>query len=266
MLRSNATGYIVKRGTSAAGPFTQIGTTATNSYTDTTVASGVTYYYVVVAANADNQSVESASTSATSSGDGIWTAASAGDWSAAGNWQDGTIAVGTDRNATFSQAADVTVNQNISGLTLGALAFSNANTTITGNALTLDVTTGTPVVSVAGSVTATIASALAGTDGLTKSDTGTLVLNAGSGDNNPISYVQNISGGLNINAGTVTLASQKIRFGSVTIGSGGTLKASASWATGASNPWFNGASVGAITVNAGGTLTANAPPTASWKV
>ena len=118
-------------------------------------------------------------------------------------------------------------------------------------------TTGAPVVSVVGSGTATITSALAGSDGLTKSDTGTLVLNAGSGDYAG-SYIQNISGGLTINAGTVTLASQKIRFGSVTIGNGATLKSTASWATGASNPWFNGASVGSITVNAGGALTATA--------
>ncbi len=173
---ANATGYIVKRGTSASGPFTQIGTTATNSYTDTTVTAGVTYYYVVVASNVDNQSDASVSASATSSGDGIWTAASDGNWSAAGNWQAGGVAFGADRSATFSQAAAVTVNQNISGLTLGALAFSNASTNISGSAITLATSSGTPTISVGTGVTATIVAGLGGSSGLAVTGPGTLSL------------------------------------------------------------------------------------------
>jgi fibronectin type 3 domain-containing protein len=45
------TGYDVYRSTSSSGPFTQIGTSTTTSYTDSTVASG-TYYYTVAATDA----------------------------------------------------------------------------------------------------------------------------------------------------------------------------------------------------------------------
>ena len=130
----------------------------------------------MVATNADNQSVESASVSATSSGDGIWTSTSAGDWNTAGNWQAGGVAFGADKTATFSQAADVTVNQNISGLTLGALAFSNANTTLTGNAITLATSNGTPTISVGTGVTASVVAGLGGSGGLAVTGPGILSL------------------------------------------------------------------------------------------
>ena len=66
---------------------------------------------------------------------------------------------------------------------------------------------------------------------------------------------QNLTGGLSIQGGTVSLDSQFIRMGSVTVEDGGTLLATVPWATGSSNPWFSGRSVGSITVNTGGILT-----------
>src|SRR5579872_2300946 len=55
------TGYQISRGTSAAGPFTPIGSVGTTtSYTDTTVVSGTTYYYVV--ASISNSTVGANST------------------------------------------------------------------------------------------------------------------------------------------------------------------------------------------------------------
>lgn len=55
-----AAGYNLKRGTASGGPYTNIATavTATN-YTDTAVINGVTYYYVVTAANFFGQSSNS---------------------------------------------------------------------------------------------------------------------------------------------------------------------------------------------------------------
>ena len=57
---SNVTGYNVYRGTLAGGPYTKLTTSPviTISYTDTTVLSGLTYYYVTTAINSSN--VESA--------------------------------------------------------------------------------------------------------------------------------------------------------------------------------------------------------------
>ena len=48
---ANATSYFVKRATNSGGPYATIATITTNllTYTDTTVTSGVTYYYTVSA-------------------------------------------------------------------------------------------------------------------------------------------------------------------------------------------------------------------------
>jgi predicted alpha-1,6-mannanase (GH76 family)/fibronectin type 3 domain-containing protein len=47
-----ATSYTVSRSLTPGGTYTAIGSTSTNTYTDSNVVSGVTYYYVVAAANA----------------------------------------------------------------------------------------------------------------------------------------------------------------------------------------------------------------------
>jgi hypothetical protein len=47
---SGVTGYRIARGTNASGPFAVVGTVGGNtSYTDTTVVSGTTYFYVIAA-------------------------------------------------------------------------------------------------------------------------------------------------------------------------------------------------------------------------
>ena len=61
-----ATSYTVKRSTFSGGPYTAIATGVTGgSYTDTSVANGMTYYYTVSAANAAGASADSAEDSAT---------------------------------------------------------------------------------------------------------------------------------------------------------------------------------------------------------
>jgi fibronectin type 3 domain-containing protein len=53
---SLATGYKVYRGTASGGPYTLLQSLgAVTNFTDTTVASGQTYYYVVTAVNSSNQ-------------------------------------------------------------------------------------------------------------------------------------------------------------------------------------------------------------------
>ena len=57
--------YVVKRSTSASGPFLTVARDlATTSYTDTAVDAGTTYYYVVTAANSAGQSAPSPTASA----------------------------------------------------------------------------------------------------------------------------------------------------------------------------------------------------------
>src|SRR6201994_4336510 len=55
----SATSYDVMRSTTAGGPYAQVATAASPSYTDNTVKNGTTYHYVVTAVNADGQSGDS---------------------------------------------------------------------------------------------------------------------------------------------------------------------------------------------------------------
>ncbi|MDU5946287.1 MAG: glycoside hydrolase family 6 protein, partial [Paenibacillus macerans] len=71
---SGATSYNVKRATTSGGPYTTVaaGVTAT-SYTNTGLANGTTYYYVVSAVNSAGESANSAQVAATPSGGGTGT-------------------------------------------------------------------------------------------------------------------------------------------------------------------------------------------------
>ncbi|HXY06232.1 MAG TPA: glycoside hydrolase family 44 protein [Terriglobales bacterium] len=63
-----ATSYDIKRSTTSGGPYTQIGTATTNSYVDSGLTNGTTYYYVVTASNRSGQSGDSNQASATPTG------------------------------------------------------------------------------------------------------------------------------------------------------------------------------------------------------
>ena len=60
---SGATSYQVKQATSASGPFTVIGSPATNSFTTASLTPGTTYYFVVSAVNSVGEGGNSASAS-----------------------------------------------------------------------------------------------------------------------------------------------------------------------------------------------------------
>jgi aryl-phospho-beta-D-glucosidase BglC (GH1 family) len=62
---SDATGYHVKRATVSGGPYTVVANVATTSYTNTGLANGTTYYYVVAATNVYGVSPDSTEASAT---------------------------------------------------------------------------------------------------------------------------------------------------------------------------------------------------------
>ncbi len=62
---ATSTGHNVKRGNSAAGPFTTLSTVATTNYSDSSVVNGSTYYYVVSALNAEGEGANSAVVAAT---------------------------------------------------------------------------------------------------------------------------------------------------------------------------------------------------------
>ena len=62
---SGATGYKVKRATSAGGLYSTVGTPSVASFTNTGLTNGTTYHYVVSSTNEDGESANSASVSAT---------------------------------------------------------------------------------------------------------------------------------------------------------------------------------------------------------
>ncbi len=62
---SSATSYHVKRATTGGGPYTQVAAPTSTSYTDTSLANGTTYYYVVSALDSAGESANSAQVSAT---------------------------------------------------------------------------------------------------------------------------------------------------------------------------------------------------------
>jgi len=61
---SGASGYNVKRATTSGGPYTQIGSPTSSSYTDSSLTDGTTYYYVVSALDSAGESADSAQVSA----------------------------------------------------------------------------------------------------------------------------------------------------------------------------------------------------------
>jgi autotransporter-associated beta strand protein len=152
----------------------------------------------------------------------VWGVAGSGSWATAGNWSPAGPAGGIDGTADFSQqalAANATVTLDGSR-TIGYLLFGDTaaahNWTLsagTGGTLTLQVTATsgcTPTITV-NNQTATINTAVAGTQGLVKAGSGTLVLTASN----------TYSGGTFISAGNLAVAADSsLGIGPVTITAG----------------------------------------------
>ena len=117
-------------------------------------------------------------TTAFNPADGIWAVDGNGNWSDTTKWVSGTIAYGADKTATFpdiiTAARTVTLDQPV---TIGNLDFQDwsHNPTLAGSDLTLDVTSGKPVISNP-YAPLVITSAVVSNDGLSKSGIGNLTL------------------------------------------------------------------------------------------
>lgn len=178
-----ATSYRVNRGTESGGPYTIVGTTAATSFTDTTVANGTEYYYIVLAIALGAESDPSDEVSARPlppTGTGVWAADSGGNWSDVDNWQNFVVADGGSNSASFGRTAGGTVTVDSVSRTLGTLNFSAGDYVLTGFPLALDAGAGIPAISVANNRIATIEPLIASTNGLRKTGGGSLCLTNGS--------------------------------------------------------------------------------------
>lgn len=158
--------------------------------------------------------------------DGIWITNASSTWGTAANWLGGVIADGVDAIADFSTiditaARTVTLNTSRS---IGTLIFGDTTPSHDwtlaasgGSILTLQVTSGTPTVQVTNRM-ATVSLVIAGTQGLNKTGTGTLMLS-----------------GANTYTGDTTISAGVLRLGAL-------------------NAIPNGAGKGNVFVDAAGTL------------
>lgn len=83
---AGATSYTVKRATNSGGPYTNVATATTTSYSNTGLTNGTTYYYIVSASNSAGESPNSTQVSATPTA-GTVPAAPTGLTATAGNAQ-----------------------------------------------------------------------------------------------------------------------------------------------------------------------------------
>jgi autotransporter-associated beta strand protein len=131
-----------------------------------------------------------------------------GAWNVTGSWESNIIATGAGSTAFFTN--DVTTSTRTTSLganrTIGNITFTDADNSagngfdriISGNTLTLDVTTGAPIIDVTqANRSLTIGSLISGNKGLTKQGSGTLILTNTAWNN--------YTGATNINGGTLQI-------------------------------------------------------------
>jgi len=139
---NGATGYRVKRATDAEGPYTEVSSPASNTFIDTGLSNGTTYFYVVSAHDGTSGSADSTKAFATpvflpfslvwnnSAGTGIWSSTDA-NWTGF-PWQP-------DGDATIAHATAAETITLTEAATAGVVAIgngsNNANYTLTGSSL-----------------------------------------------------------------------------------------------------------------------------------
>lgn len=220
--------------------------------------------------------------------DGTWTQLTSGSlWSVGTNWSGGTIADGSGFTANFNTldiTADTTIHLD-SARSIGNLIFGDTTTSTAGSWILDNNGTGTNILTLAGGTptitvnplgagkTATISAVIAGTSGLKKAGTGTLVLDAANTYSGTTAVTAGILRLTNASAlgssTTITMTSGAeldlsggLTFGSgstITInGSGGTNFAGSLQSASGSNIWAGNVIIGStssrIGAQAGATL------------
>ena len=125
-----STSYQLNRATTSGGPYTTIANLTATSYTDTNLANGLTYYYVVASVNAVGAGVNSAEVSATPANLAVWFKADA----ITGVANGAALATWPDASGNNNPAVQPTAGQQPTYVTgaingLPVVHFSGANRT-----------------------------------------------------------------------------------------------------------------------------------------
>ena len=204
---ANATGYRIRRSSSAGSGFSEIGTATGTSFIDSGLPAGVTVFYRIAAENVGGIGVDSVEVSATPLATLQWDGADtttagaqggSGSWDSGARWWNGFQnrswpTTGMTNEAVFGGSSG-TVTLDAAGLSANRLSFATTGYLLQAGPLTLNGTE--PTLNIPSGVTAAIASPIRGTAGWVKSGPGTLTLSGAS----------TITGNLAAIAGTLQFA------------------------------------------------------------
>lgn len=125
-----AASYTISRSTASGGPYTAIATTSTDSYTDTNVVNGTTYYYVISSVNEAGTGVTSPEVIAMPTDFGAWFRADAitglASGAAVSAWPDVS---GNSNNATQDAPSQQPIYVTGAMNSLPVVRFDSANST-----------------------------------------------------------------------------------------------------------------------------------------
>ena len=179
MTASSATSYNVKRSTTSGSGYAMVTNVTGNSFVDTGLANGTTYYYVVSSVNVSGAGPNSSQVSVTPNASAtalLWSGAVNGTWdTSTANWLNG------GSSATFQNGNAVVFDDS-----------APANTTIS---LSANRTPGKVILNNVSKSYSISGSAIAGTGSLTKQGGGSLTLNSAN----------TYTGGTTNNGGTIYL-------------------------------------------------------------
>lgn len=132
--------YNIRRSNLMGGPYTMVAAVPDTSYTDTDVVSGTAYYYVVSSkGNTLESPVSPEAFGVPGAREVTWSTQPFNDvWNDSTSWVEKTVPV-SPAVISFGATSDSTTVNNIAGLQVARLQFTNAASayTITGNAITL---------------------------------------------------------------------------------------------------------------------------------
>ncbi|MDR6562223.1 MULTISPECIES: cellulose binding domain-containing protein [unclassified Arcicella] len=135
-----ASTYKVKRATISGGPYTEIASVATNTYTDNNVTNGTAYYYVITSKGTNLESGISSEVFGNPGTNSLtWNETpTSNTFNVSANWLENVVPI-NPAILTFKDTETNTLSNDLTGLVASRILFANdaVNYTIAGNGITL---------------------------------------------------------------------------------------------------------------------------------